>query len=155
MTMDTTLLTAICGRWSGDETLVTGPGADASISATGRFENTPAFGGAGFVAVYSQDVGDKPGMRCVTTFHVDASGAATAVWIPEDGPPQSLEGKLAGGVFTLSRTDEDGLRHTLVADYSNPSAMSNSMAIQPPGAEAMTVFEGRYHKTPAPDGRPV
>lgn len=153
MTLDT-FIEIVSGQWIGDETIMMGPDPEPTLTSKGKLDVSPAFQGAGFVSSYAQEVNGEAGLVCETVFRFADDGALTILFIPADGDPLTYQGERDGAVTQASRTDEAGVKHVLISDYSESGKLhSRVLMILPDGTEN-TVFEAIYHKQTKPSAQP-
>lgn len=141
------ILQRITGTWTGSEKMIVDPDNGAEMTTEAKLTNTPCLGGNGFVSDYVQMQDGQETMRCQTTYRFDTDDAVTAFWIPSKGDFQNFSGICRGGVVEVSRTDEDGMKHSLKTDYSKNGVFSTQSTIAPPSGPEMIIFEGTYTKS--------
>lgn len=147
------LLALAAGRWRGEEEILADPSSPEPLTFSGEFENESTLGGTGLISHYVQTREAETSLRCETVYRLGDDGSAVMTWTPSRGEPQIFRGTYTAKTIDVSRTDEDGMLQTLVAEYGEDGAMTNTMRITPPGAEPMTVFTGRYRRQPPVAGR--
>jgi hypothetical protein len=143
------LVHLLSGRWSGQEIITIDPSKNLTMKAVGHFENCPAFQGSGIKAGYTQEVDGTPGLACETIYRFGDDGEVAMVWFPSDGDPQILRGHRKGAVLTVTRTDADGVSHTLVSDYSRMGELTIEMTISTADGIDMKAFTGHYKRVGA------
>ncbi|WP_405226757.1 VOC family protein [Lentisalinibacter sediminis] len=140
------------GRWQGEEEIVVDPSAEP-MAFTGKLNNERTLGDTALAGSYTQSRDGETTMRCHTVIRLTADGEAVMTWVPSEGEPQIFRGRFNGPVLEVSRSDDDGARHTITEDFGDGKTMTNVMTVTPPGGEPMTVFTGRYTKLGPVAGR--
>ncbi|MEO0975553.1 MAG: hypothetical protein AAFX85_20875 [Pseudomonadota bacterium] len=116
------------------------------MSARGRFQTRLAFGGAGFASDYTQTVDGETTLHCVSVFRFGADGSAEMIWIPPVGEPQHFRGASQQHKVRLERTDDQGMTHTMLADYSREGELVQSMSVRGPDGVSFEVLSASYRR---------
>lgn len=148
------IVDAAVGRWRGTERMLAEPDQGEWKAATSSTETIARLDGALLESAYAQTVDGQPGTTCRTLIHFQPDGRVRVHWFPAVGLSRVFDGGAREGVLVVSRTDDDGVVHRLVWDYSKPGEMTNTMEVEAEAA-TLTVFEGRYERVGSTLGREV
>lgn len=145
------ILSRVRGRWRGEERYRTPDGPWSTSSAV--FENNKILDGHGYAGTYLDSPPGGDGIACYTVVRLDLDGTVFVSWTPKEGKPLTFEGRWEGLSYSASRTDETGALQILSVDFAAKNQTFTRTETVGPDGRVVEVFEGRYHRIPAPAGK--